>query len=186
MMLKEIFKDIDTRTQQALDHLMHELAGVRTGRASLVIFDGVRVDYYGTPSPLNQVAKLGVPDANMITIQPYDPALIGDIERAIQAANLGLNPSNDGKLIRVPIPPLTSERRQMLQKKVHGLGEEAKNGIRHVRRDGNDATKALEKEKGISEDEEHKGYDEIQKKTEAACDKVDEIVKHKVTELQEA
>jgi ribosome recycling factor len=185
-MLKEIFQDVDSRMQQALDHLMHELAGVRTGRASLVIFDGVRVDYYGTPSPLNQVAKLGVPDASMITIQPYDPALIGDIERAIQAANLGLNPANDGKLIRVPIPPLTSERRQTLQKKVHALGEETKNGIRHVRRDGNDATKALEKDKEISEDEEHRAYDEIQKKTEVACGKVDEMVQHKVTELREA
>jgi len=184
-MLNEIFKDMDQRMSQAVEHLKHELATVRTGRASLAIFDGVRVEAYGTASPLNQVAKLGVPDASMITIQPYDPSLIGEIEKAIQSSDLGLNPSNDGKLIRVPIPPLTSERRQMLAKRVHTLGEETKNAVRHVRRDGNGEVKKLEKAKDISEDEEHRAYDEIQKKTEEVCQQVDELVRHKDKELQE-
>jgi len=184
-MLTEIFKDVDERMRQAVEHMKHELATVRTGRASLAIFDGIRVDAYGSASPLNQVAKLGVPDASLITIQPYDPALIGDIEKAIQSSDLGLNPANDGKLIRVPIPPLTSERRQMLSKRVHTLGEETKNGIRHIRRDGNAEIKKLEKAKSISEDDEHRAYDDVQKKTEETCSQVDDLVRHKDKELQE-
>jgi ribosome recycling factor len=185
-MLTEIFKNVEERMDQAVEHLKHELATVRTGRATLAIFDGVRVDAYGSASPLNQVAKLGVPDASLITIQPYDPALIGDIERAIHAAGLDLNPANDGKVIRVPIPALTSERRQMLVKRVHTLGEETKNGIRHIRRDGNAEIKKLEKEKSISEDDEHRSYDEVQKKTEELCSLVDDLIRHKDKELQEA
>jgi ribosome recycling factor len=184
-MLKEIHKDVDHRMQQTIENFKHDLAAIRTGRASLAILEGVKVDYYGTPSPLNQVAKLGVPEAALITIQPYDPGLIGEIEKAILTSDLGLNPSNDGKLIRVPIPPLTAERRQMLIKKVHTMGEEAKNTIRHIRRDGNDAVKKLEKDKEISQDDEHRAYDEIQKKTEKMCAELDEIVSHKDAELKE-
>jgi ribosome recycling factor len=184
-MLKEIYKDIEHRMQQTIDMLKHDLATIRTGRASLAILDGIKVDYYGTPSPLNQVAKLAIPEASLITIQPYDPALIADVEKAILTADLGLNPANDGKLIRVPIPPLTAERRQMLIKKVHVMGEEAKNAVRHVRRDGNDRIKKLEKDKSISQDDEHRAYDEIQKQTDKMCAEVDGLVVHKDKELQE-
>jgi ribosome recycling factor len=185
-MLNQVYKDVDEGMKQALEHLKHELSTVRTGRASLAIFDGLKVDAYGTPTPMNQVAKLGVPDATLITIQPYDPSLITQIERAIQMSDLGLNPSNDGKLIRVPIPPLTSERRQVMSKRVHTLGEDCKNAIRHVRRDGNDEVKRLEKDKSISEDDEHRAFDEIQKKTEEACKVVDDLIRHKDKELKEA
>ncbi len=184
-MLKDIYQDIEHRMQQTVEKLKHDLATIRTGRATLAIFDGVKVPYYGTPTPLNQVAKLSVPEASLITIQPYDPGLIGDIEKAILGSDLGLNPANDGKLIRVPIPPLTAERRQMLVKRVHTLGEEAKNAIRHVRRDGNDAVKKLEKDKAISQDEEHRALDEIQKKTDKMCTEVDELVSHKDKEVKE-
>ncbi|MFQ5768314.1 MAG: ribosome recycling factor [Acidobacteriota bacterium] len=184
-MVQDVLKDTDQKMRHAVDILKHEFATIRTGRASLAIFEGVRVDYYGTPTPLNQVAKLSVPDAAMITIQPYDPALIADIEKAILQSDLGLNPLNDGKLIRVPIPPLTAERRKMLVKKVHTLGEETKNAVRHIRRNANDAIKNLEKKKEISQDEEHHAYDEIQKRTEARCKEVDQVVLHKDKELME-
>ena len=184
-MLKEIRKDAERRMAKTIDNLKHEMATIRTGRASLAILDGIRVDYYGTPSPLNQVAKLSVPEASLIVIQPWDPALIADIEKAIQSSDLGLNPANDGKLIRLPIPPLTAERRTMLIKRVHGMGEEAKNAIRHIRRDANDAIKKLEKDSTISQDDEHRAYDDIQKLTDDRCAKVDDLVSHKDQELKE-
>jgi ribosome recycling factor len=184
-MINELFKDTEHRMHQTVEVLKHDLASIRTGRASLAIFDGITVAYYGTPTPLNQVAKLQVPDASLIIIQPWDPSLIGEIEKAIRTSDLGLNPSNDGKVVRVPIPPLTSERRQMLTKKVGGLGEEARNAVRNVRRDGNEAVKKLEKDKKISQDEEHRAYDRIQKMTDDHCKSIDDLVAHKDRELLE-
>ena len=184
-MLKEIHDDTEERMGKTLENLKHELAAIRTGRASLAILDGIRVDYYGTPSPLNQVAKLSVPEASLIVIQPWDPALIGEIEKAIRTSDLGLNPANDGKLIRLPIPPLTAERRATLVKKVHQMGEEAKNAARHIRRDANDAIKDLEKKGDISQDDEHRAYGDIQKLTDDTCKSIDDLVAHKDEELKE-
>lgn len=184
-MLNDIFKDVEARMDQTIEVLKHELASIRTGRASLAILDGVSVPYYGTPSPLNQVAKLSIPEASMILVQPWDPSLVGDIEKAIRSADLGLNPANDGKVIRVPIPPLTSERRQLLTRKVNALGEDARNAVRNVRRDGNEAVKKLERDGKVSQDEEHRAYDRIQKLTDAHCGRVDELVAHKDRELLE-
>lgn len=183
--MEETRKATEERMDKTVDNLKHELSTVRTGRASLAILDGIRVDYYGTPTPLNQVAKLSVPEAALIVVQPWETTLIGAIERAIQVADLGLNPANDGKVIRLPIPPLTAERRTLLIKKVHGMGEDAKNAVRHIRRDANDAIKKLEKDSAISQDDEHRAYDEIQKLTDARCTQVDELVAHKDQELKE-
>ncbi|MFQ5719988.1 MAG: ribosome recycling factor [Acidobacteriota bacterium] len=184
-MLDQIHDDASTRMGKTLENLQHELATIRTGRASLAILDAIRVDYYGTPGPLNQVAKLSVPEASLIVIQPWDPALIGDIEKAIRSSDLGLNPTNDGKLIRLPIPPLTAERRAMLIKRVHTLGEETKGAVRHIRRDANDAVKKLQKEGKISQDDEHRAYDRIQKLTDERCGDVDGLIRHKDAELKE-
>ena len=161
--MNEVFQDVETHMKKAVDHFQHELKSLRTGRASLAILDGVMVDYYDTPTPLNQVANLNVADASLINIQPWDPTNIGAIERAIQAANLGLNPSNDGKLIRLPIPPLTEERRKELVRRAHDMAESSRNGIRQARREGNDALKKMEKDKEISQDDERRGMDEVQK-----------------------
>ena len=161
--MNEVFQDVETHMKKAVEHFQHELKSLRTGRASLAILDGVMVDYYGTPTPLNQVANLNVADASLINIQPWDPSNIGAIEKAIQVANLGLNPSNDGKLIRLPIPPLTEDRRKDLVRRAHEMAESSRNGIRQARREGNDALKKMEKEKEISQDDEHRGMDEVQK-----------------------
>jgi ribosome recycling factor len=161
--MKEVFQEAEIHMKHAVEHFQHELKSLRTGRASLAILDGVAVDYYGTPTPLNQVANLNVADASLIVIQPWDASNIGPIERAIQTANLGLNPSNDGKVIRLPIPPLTEERRKELVKRAHDMAESSRNGIRQARREGNDALKKMEKDKDISQDDEHRGMDEVQK-----------------------
>jgi ribosome recycling factor len=163
----------------------HRLATVRTGRASLALFEGVMVDYYGTPTPLNQVAKLSIPEPTMIVAQPFDPSALVPIEKAIQASDLGLNPSNDGKLIRIPIPALTEERRKQLAKKVHALGEDAKTAVRQIRRDANDEIKRIEKAGEISEDDARRALDEIQKKTDRFTGDVDTLCKNKEKELME-
>ena len=162
-----------------------KLAAVRTGRASLGILDGVMVDYYGTATPLNQVAKLAVPDPTLITAQPFDPSTMQLIEKAVMAADLGLNPSNDGKVIRIPVPPLTEERRKQLVKKVHSMGEDAKTAIRQVRRDANDEIKKLEKDGETSEDDARRARDDVQKATDKHTADVDEISKNKESELLE-
>lgn len=159
----ELFREIEVKMKHAVDHFHHELRTIRTGRASLAILENVKVEYYGAPTPLNQVANLAVPDPTTIIAQPYDPALIGDIEKAVLAANLGLNPANDGKVVRIPVPPLTEERRLELVKRVHELAEVARNGVRHGRRDGNESLKSMEKDKEIGQDDEKRGHDEIQK-----------------------
>jgi ribosome recycling factor len=169
----------------SIEDFKHKLATVRTGRASLGILDGLTVDYYGTPTPLNQVAKLSIPESTMITAQPFDPSTLQAIEKAVMASDLGLNPSNDGKVIRIPIPPLTEERRKQLVKKVHGLQEEAKTAIRQIRRDANEEIKKLEKDGRTSEDDARRARDEIQKVTDKHTSLVDEISKNKEGELLE-
>ena len=182
-MLDDHYKESKKRMDQAVNKLAGELAKVRTGRASMTIFDNVKVDYYGTPTPINQVAGMANPEPNMITIQPWEPHLIGDIEKSILAANLGLTPSNDGTMIRISIPPLTEERRKEYVKEAHKLGETAKTAIRNIRRDVNDVLKAEEKAKDISQDGMHTALDEIQKITNNHTDNVDKMVKDKEGEI---
>ncbi len=161
--MRQVFVDTELSMKKAVDHLHEDLKTLRTGRASLSILDSVRVDYYGAPTPLNQVSNLSVADATMIVAQPWDITQIGAIERGILQANLGLNPANDGKVIRIPIPPLTEERRREMVKRAHDMVENTRNSIRGSRREGNDDLKLLEMEKEISEDDEHRGQDEVQK-----------------------
>jgi ribosome recycling factor len=182
---KEILDRTGKRMAATVADMQKKLATVRTGRASISLLDGISVDYYGTPTPVNQLAKLSVPEATMIVAQPFDPSVIGEIERAIMASDLGLNPSNDGKVVRIPIPALTEERRKQLVKKVKGMGEEAKTGVRQVRRDANDELKALEKDGKLSEDEARRAHDEVQKLTDKHTGHVDELCKHKEAELME-
>lgn len=184
-MQAEVKKRLTDRMEKTLDVLKKDLASIRTGRASLSIFDGITVDYYGTPTPINQVATMSVPESRLITIQPWEPGLISEIEKAIQKSDLGLNPSNDGKIIRVSIPPLTEERRKQIIKHVHKRAEEARVSVRNIRRDSNDEIKKLEKEKHISEDDTKKSIDEIQKLTDSYIKRVDEIMSHKEKELME-
>src|SRR5512140_3019419 len=149
--IKEIENHARTRMEKVLSDLQHEMAGIRTGRASINLFDPIRVDYYGTPTPLNQVASLHVPEPSLITVQPWDVSQIGAIEKAIRASDLGLNPNNDGKIIRVPIPPLTEERRKEIVKHLHAMGADARNSVRQARRDTNEKLKKLLKDKLVSE-----------------------------------
>jgi len=185
MDLKTILDQAEKKMAATLTDARHKLAAVRTGRASLALFDGVLVDYYGTPTPLNQVAKLSIPEPTLIVAQPFDPSTLGAIEKAIQASDLGLNPSNDGKLIRIPIPPLTEERRKQLVKKVHALGEEAKTAVRQVRRDANDEIKHVEKAGEVAEDDARRGLDDVQKKTDRFSGEIDTLCKNKEKELME-
>jgi ribosome recycling factor len=183
--VKEVETSAKTRMEKALADLQHDMAGVRTGRASVSLLDNVRADYYGTPTPLNQLATLHVPEPALITVQPWDVSQIGVIEKAIRSADLGLNPANDGKLIRVPIPPLTEERRKELVKKVHHLAEDHRVAMRNVRRDANENVKKLLKDKIISEDEDRRAHDEIQKLTDVSIQKLDQAAKAKEKEIME-
>ncbi len=171
------------RMEGAIEHLKRELSTLRTGRASLALLDAVRVDYYGTPTPLKQVANLATPDPRLITVQPWEPSMIKEIEKAILASGLGLTPSNDGKVIRLPIPPLTEERRKELIKLCKKFGEEAKVHIRNHRRDANDELKRLHKEAKMSEDDLRRGEAETQKLTDQYIHKIDEILKKKEEEI---
>ena len=184
-MIKEIMARTEKRMKATVEDFQHKLSTVRTGRASLGILDGITVDYYGTPTPLNQAAKLSIPEPTLIVAQPFDPSTLQGIEKAIRAADLGLNPSNDGKQIRIPIPPLTEERRKQLVKKVHGLREEAKTAIRQIRRDANEEIKKLEKSGDTSKDDAHRSLEEIQKKTDKHSGEVDTVCKTKENELLE-
>ena len=182
---KEVLDRAAQRMDASVEDARGKLATVRTGRATIGILDGITVEYYGTPTPLNQVAKLSVPEANLIVAQPFDASILGAMEKAIMASDLGLNPSNDGKLVRIPIPPLTEERRKDLVKKVRNLGEEAKTAIRQIRRDANEELKKLEKEGTISEDDSHRAQDEVQKVTDAHTSAIDDLCKNKEQELME-
>jgi ribosome recycling factor len=183
--VKEIEANAKTRMEKVLSDLQHDMAAVRTGRASVSLLDSVRADYYGTPTPLNQLATLHVPEPSLITLQPWDVSQIGAIEKAIRAGDLGLNPSNDGKLIRVPIPPLTEERRKELVKKLHHIAEDHRVAMRNIRRDANENVKKLVKDKTISEDDDRRAHDEIQKLTDGHIQKLDQAVKVKEKEVME-
>ncbi|MEM6453959.1 MAG: ribosome recycling factor [Acidobacteriota bacterium] len=161
--MKEVFQEVERKMKTTVEHFHGQLKTLRTGRASTAMLDSVTVDYYGTPTPLNQLANLSVADATMLTAQPWDATQIGAIERAISMANLGLNPSNDGKVVRIPVPPLSEERRKELVRKAHAMAEQDRNAVRQVRREGNDQLKKLEKDKEISQDDERRGQDEVQK-----------------------
>jgi ribosome recycling factor len=183
--IKEVEVNVKTRMDKAISDLQHEMAAIRTGRASLGILDHIRVDYYGTPTPLNQVANLHVPEPALITIQPWDVSQIGIIEKAIRISDLGLNPGNDGKIIRLPIPPLTEERRKEFVKKLHGAAEHHRVSVRAIRRDGNEAVKKLLKDKKITEDDDKRAHDDIQKLTDAYMDKIDQASRSKEKDIME-
>lgn len=183
--IKEVEANLKTRMDKAISDLQHDMAAIRTGRASLGILDHIRVDFYGTPTPLNQVANLHVPEPALITIQPWDVSQIGPIEKSIRASDLGLNPANDGKVIRLPIPPLTEERRKELVKKLHATAEHHRVAVRNIRRDGNEAVKKLLKEKKLAEDDEKKALDDIQKLTDSHMQKIDLAAKTKEKDILE-
>ncbi len=161
--MKTVFAEVERHMKAAVDHLHNDLKHLRTGRASLALLDGITVDYYGTPTPLNQLANLAVADATMIVAQPYDPSQIAAIERAIRKSEAGLNPGNDGKVIRIPVPTLTEERRREIVKRAHELAEAARNGVRQARREGNDKLKKLERDGEMGQDDERRALDEVQK-----------------------
>ncbi len=183
--VKEVEANTRSRMEKVLVDLQHEMTTIRTGRASIGILDSVRVDYYGSPTPLNQVAQLHVPEPAMITVQPWDTSTIGAIEKAIRNADLGFNPSNDGKLIRIPVPPLTEERRRELAKKLSHIAEERRVSMRNARRDANEELKKLLKDKAISEDEQRQALESVQKLTDAEIGKIDGMAKAKEKEILE-
>ncbi len=183
MPTKEELANVKQRMEKAVEDLRRELASIRTGRASVSLFDNIQVDYYGTMTPINQVASLAVPEPTLVTVQPYDATMIATVEKAILASDLGLNPANDGRLIRIPIPPLNEERRKELAKHVHKVLEHHRTAVRNIRRDGNDVMKKHLKNKEMSEDDEHRALDEIQKLTDGYIGKLDEIAKKKEEEI---
>ena len=183
MPAKEEIEQTKVRMEKAVADLRRELSSIRTGRASLSLFDHIDVDYYGVPTPVNQVATLSVPEPSLVTLQPYDVSLIGDIEKAILTSDLGLNPGNDGRLIRVPIPPLNEERRQQLAKHVHKVLEDHRTAVRNIRRDANDTMKKHLKNKEISEDDERRALAEVQKLTDTYIASLEEIAKAKEEEI---
>ena len=183
--LKETYAQLKTRMDKAVEDFRKAMAGVRTGRANVHMLDNVSVDYYGSQMPLNQVAQVHAPEPQLITVQPFDASQMGAIEKAIRAGEMGLNPMNDGKLIRVPVPPLTAERRQDMVKHLHKILEEHRTAVRNIRRDGNDAIKKALKDKKISEDEEKRSLEEIQKLTDGEIKKMEEMSKGKEKEVLE-
>src|SRR6266850_802121 len=183
MAIKDEIAVIRKRMEKAIDDLRKELATIRTGRASISLLDNIHVDYYGVPTPINQVAQLATPEPTLITVQPYDVSLVGPIDKAVRASDLSLNPSNDGRIIRVPIPPLTEERRRQYAKHVHTVLEDHRTAVRNIRRDGNEKLKKMLKEKGISEDDEKHGLAEIQKLTDEYIHKLEDVAKKKEQEI---
>ncbi len=183
--LKEIYVQLKTRMDKAVEDFRREMAATRTGRANVHMLDTVSVDYYGTQMPLNQIATVHAPEPQMITVQPFDPSAMQNIEKAIRAADLGLNPMNDGKLIRVPVPPLTEERRKDMVKHLHRILEDHRTAVRNIRRDGNDAIKKAMKDKKITEDDEKRALDEIQKLTDDEIKKMEDMSKAKEKEVLE-
>jgi ribosome recycling factor len=180
-----IKKQVNEKMEAALDHLRKELSAIRTGRASLSILDGIKVNYYGSQMPLNQVATLSVPESRMITVQPWEAQMVGEIEKAILASGIGITPSNDGKIIRLNIPPLTEERRKTLVKTAKKIGEDTKVSIRNIRRDANDELKKLQKGASLAEDQLRKNQEEVQKVTDQFIKKVDDILSKKEEEILE-
>ena len=181
--VRENLNHAKTRMTKALEDCRHEIAGIRTGRASVAMLDSIRVDYYGTPTPLSQVATLGIPEPSLITVQPWDTSLISALDKAIRSSDLGLNPMSDGKLLRIPVPPLTEDRRKDLVKHLHKVLENHRTAVRNIRRDSNEALKKLLKEKQISEDDEKRGLEEMQKLTDDFIGKLDQDGKSKEQEV---
>ncbi|HWG89111.1 MAG TPA: ribosome recycling factor [Candidatus Acidoferrales bacterium] len=181
--LKDVYVQLKTRMDKAVEDFRTNLAAARTGRATVNMLDPVRVAAYGSEMPLNQLAQVHASDAQLLTVQPFDPSIMNDIEKAIRSAGLGLNPQNDGKMIRIPVPPLTEERRRDMVKHLHKILEDHRTAIRNVRRDGNDAIKKAMKDKKITEDDEKKALDEVQKLTDAEIKKMEEMAGAKEKEL---
>jgi ribosome recycling factor len=182
-MIRDVIQKTKTRMEKAVEDLRRELSGVRSGRASISLLDHITVEYYGAPTPLNQVATLSVPEPTLITAQPWDLSLLPAIEKAIRSSDLGLNPGNDGKLIRIPIPPLTEERRKQLAKHVHKVLEDHRTAIRNIRRDEDEVIKKMLKDKQVSEDDERKALEEVQKLTDHYTGKAEELAKKKEEEI---
>ena len=183
--LKDIQQQLKSRMDKAVQDFQTNLASTRTGRASVAMLDQVRVDYYGTPTPLNQVAQVTTPDANMIVIQPWDASILCEIEKTLRASDLGFNPQNDGKIVRVPVPPMTEERRREVVKHLNKVLEEHKTAVRNIRRDGNELIKKAAKDKKISEDEEKRSLEEIQKLTDEEIKRMDEMSNRKEAEIMQ-
>ncbi len=183
--LKELSGDLKRRMDQAVAAFQSNMASVRTGRASVHMLDSVKVDYYGTPTPISQLAQVSAPEAQLILIQPWDPTVVKEIEKALQTSDLGLNPQSDGKLIRLPIPPMTEERRRDVVKHLNRVLEEQRTAIRNVRRDGNDALKKLAKDKKISEDDEKRSMEEVQKMTDEEIRRMEEMSRRKEAEIMQ-
>lgn len=183
--LKDVYVQLKTRMEKAVEDFRREMAATRTGRASVHMLDSVNVDYYGSQMPLNQIAQVHAPEAQLITVQPFDPSSLGAIEKAIRSADIGLNPMNDGKMIRVPVPPLTEERRKEMVKHLHKVLEEHRTAVRNIRRDGNDSIKKAMKDKKITEDDEKRALDEIQKLTDDEIKKMEDMSKAKEKEVME-
>ena len=184
-MLNDVYADSRDRMKKVIENLEREFKRVRTGRASVALLDGIRVDYYGTPTPLNQIATLTVPEPRSITIQPWDATVIGDVEKAILKSELGLTPMNDGKMVRINIPPLTEERRRDLVKVIRKMAEESKVALRNIRRDSNEMLKDLKKDKAISEDEQFRGQEEVQKITDEFIKQAEAVYAGKEKEILE-
>ncbi|HEX8267942.1 MAG TPA: ribosome recycling factor [Pyrinomonadaceae bacterium] len=182
-MIENVIKETKPRMEGAVEDFKRKLANIRTGRATVGILDGIQVDYYGTPTPLSQMASISVPEPQLLMVQPWDTSQTGAIEKAIRNSDLGLNPSSDGKTVRVPIPPLTEERRKQMAKQVHEFAEDHRTAVRNVRRDANEKLKKMLKDKQISEDNERDGLDQVQKLTNSYIAKIDELMKHKETEI---
>jgi ribosome recycling factor len=183
--LKELSGDLKRRMDQAVAAFQSNMASVRTGRASVHMLDSVKVDYYGTPTPISQLAQVSAPEAQLILIQPWDPTVVKEIEKALQTSDLGFNPQSDGKIIRVPVPPMTEERRRDVVKHLNRVLEEQRTAIRNVRRDGNDALKKLAKDKKISEDDEKRSMEEVQKMTDEEIRRMEEMSRRKEAEIMQ-
>jgi ribosome recycling factor len=183
MSVEDVIKDIRPRMDAVIEDFKRKLSNIRTGRATVGLLDGVMVDYYGTPTPLNQMASVAVPEPQMLTVQPWDQSQVNAIEKAIIAANLGFNPSNDGKIVRLPVPALNEERRRQLAKQVHEIAEEHRVAVRNLRHSANDGLKKMLKDKAISEDSERDGLDQVQKLTNTFTGKIDELAKTKEQEI---
>lgn len=182
-MIQDVIRDVQHRMHGAIEALHREFKTLRTGRANAAMLDGIVIDYYGTPTPLSQVASLKVPESSLIVAEPWDKSMVSPIEKAIRNSDLGLNPSTDGKVVRIPIPQLTEERRKELVKRAHHVAEESRTAIRQVRRDGNERLKKLLKASEISEDDEKRALDEIQKLTDKHIEEVGTVLKHKEQDI---
>jgi ribosome recycling factor len=183
--LKDLYGDLKRRMDHAVADFQANLASTRTGRATVHMLDQVKVDYYGTPTPINQMAQVSAPEPQLITISPWDPSILKEIEKAIQASDLGFNPMSDGKIIRIPVPPMTEERRRDVCKHLNKVLEDHRTAVRNVRRDGNDALKKLAKDKKISEDDEKRALDEVQKMTDAEIRRMEELSQKKEAEVMQ-